>query len=103
MAGKANFSIIRGDTFLRNCTFRNKTSNTPINLTGATITGKIGSASLTCNITSAVNGQFSFGLTALQTAALPVGVTVIEVQVTYADLTVQTLFTGNVNVMEQNV
>lgn len=103
MAGKANFSVIRGDTFLRNCTFRNKTSNTPINLTGATITGKVGSTDLTCAITSAVNGQFSFGLSSVQTAALILGINSIEVQVTYSDLTVQTLFTGNINVLEQNV
>lgn len=103
MAGKANFSIKRGDTFLRSCTFRNKTSGTPVNLTGATITGKAGTTNLTCSITSAANGQFNFGLSATQTAALKLGVLPIEVQVTYADLTVQTLFSGNLNVLEQYV
>ena len=101
MAGKANFSVIRGDTFLRNCTFRNKTSGTPVNLTGATISGKAGDVILTCSLVNAVNGQFNFGLSALQTSTMKVGVNTIEVQVTYADLTVQTLFTGNINVVEQ--
>lgn len=101
MAGKANFSVIKGDTFLRNCTFRNKTTSVPVNLTGATISGKIGTTSLTCTITNAASGTFSFGLSPAQTPALTTGINPIEVQVTYADTTVQTLFTGNVNVLDQ--
>lgn len=101
MAGKANFSVIKGDTFLRNCTFRNKSTGVPVNLTGATISGKIGTTNLTCSITSAVNGTFTFGLSAAQTPALTLGLNPIEVQVTYADTTVQTLFNGNINVLDQ--
>lgn len=101
MAGQANFSVVKGDTFLRNCTFRNKTSGTPVNLTGATITGKCGTLDLTCAVTNAAQGQFSFGLSAAQTPNLVTGINKIEVQVTYADLTVQTLFTGNLITQEQ--
>ncbi len=101
MAGKANFSVIRGDTFLRNCTFRNKSTLVPVNLTGATISGKAANLTLTCTIVNAANGTFTFGLTAAQTPNLELGIQPIEVQVTYADTTVQTLFTGNINVLEQ--
>lgn len=101
MAGKANFSVIQGDTFLRNCVFKNKTTGTPVNLTGATISGKAGDLTLNCTVTNAVQGMFSFGLTAAQTPTLVAGINPIEVQVTYADSTVQTLFNGNLNVLEQ--
>ena len=105
MAGKANFSIIKGDTFTRNCTFKNKSTNTPVNLTGSTVSGKVktpsGQVDLTCQITNAAAGQFKFGLSSLQTTDLKSGVNLIEVQVTYPDLTVTTLFTGNLNVLEQ--
>lgn len=101
MAGKANFSVIKGDTFTRTCTFRNKTSGTPVNLTGATISGKAGDLNLTCALVNAAQGQFSFGLSASPTANLAVGINKIEVQVTYADSTVQTLFNGNLIAEEQ--
>ena len=97
----ANFSLIKGDTFLRNCTFRNKTSQVPVDLTGSTISGKVGGQNLTCVITSATQGQFSFGLSSSVTAILATGINKIEVQVTYADSTVQTLFTGNLIAQEQ--
>ena len=99
----ANFSIIKGDTFRRTCTFRNKTSGTPVNLTGATIVGKAGGQDLTCAILNAAQGQFKFELSSSQTANLAVGINTIEVQVTYSDGTVQTLFTGNLVAKEQYV
>lgn len=99
----ANFSIIKGDTFRRTCTFRNKTSGTPVNLTGATIVGRAGGQDLTCSIVNASQGQFKFELSAAQTVNLAVGINTIEVQVTYADGTVQTLFTGNLVAKEQYV
>jgi hypothetical protein len=99
----ANFSIIKGDTFRRTCTFRNKTSGTPVNLAGATIVGKAGGQYLTCTIVNASQGQFKFELSAAQTVNLAVGINTIEVQVTYADGTVQTLFTGNLVAKEQYV
>ena len=99
----ANFSVIKGDTFRRTCTFRNKTSQTPVNLTGATIIGKAGNETLSCSITNAASGQFKFELTPNQTTNLVVGINKIEVQVTYSDGTVQTLFTGNLVAQEQYV
>ena len=107
MAGKANFSVIRGDTFRKTPTFRRKDSKAPIDLTGATITGKVRfgtlETALTCTITNATAGQFKFELTPVQTSALTVGVNSIEVQCVYADTTVQTLITGNLVVTEQIV
>ena len=99
----ANFSIIKGDTFRRTCTFRNKTSGTPVNLTGATIIGKAGGQDLTCSLVNAAQGQFKFELSPSQTTNLAVGINKIEVQVTYSDGTVQTLFTGNLVAQEQYV
>lgn len=99
----ANFSIVKGDTFRRTCTFRNKTSGTPVNLTGATIIGKAGGQDLTCTITNAAKGQFKFEMSPSLTANLTTGINKIEVQVTYSDGTVQTLFTGNLNALEQYV
>lgn len=99
----ANFSIIKGDTFRRTCTFRNKTSGTQVNLTGATIVGKAGGQDLNCSLINAAQGQFKFELTSAQTVNLAVGINTIEVQVTYADGTVQTLFTGNLVAKEQYV
>jgi hypothetical protein len=99
----ANFSVVKGDTFTRNCTFRNKSTLVPVNLTGATITGKVGTTSLTCALTVAASGTFSFGLSSAQTAALTKGINPIEVQVQYSDLTIQTLFSGNLVVVEQLV
>lgn len=106
MAARGNFSVIQGDTFNRSCTFRNKTTGVGVNLTAATISGAIRPAignaiPLVCTITSAVNGQFRFGLTAATTAGLTPGVYGIEVQVTYSDGTVQTLITGNLVVVKQ--
>ena len=101
MAGKVNFSTIKGDTFKRTCTFRNKTSGTPVNLTGATISGKAGTLDLTCAVTNASQGQFTIGLSATETPNLATGINKIEVQVTYADSTVQTLFNGQLYVEEQ--
>lgn len=95
MAAKANFNVIRGDTFSKSPTFRRKTTKEPINLTGATITGTAAGWPLTCTITNPTAGQFTFGLSSSQTPILPLGVQTIEVICTYADLTVQTLIQGN--------
>ena len=99
----ANFSVIKGDTFRRTCTFRNKTSGVPVNLTGATIIGKAGGQDLTCSLVNAAQGEFKFELSSTQTSNLVVGINKIEVQVTYSDGTVQTLFTGNLVAQEQYV
>lgn len=105
MAGKANFSVIKGDTFTRTPTFRRKTSKAPIDLTGSTVSGKVKQGAfeiaLTCALPAPTEGKFSFGLSNIQTATLPVGVCTIEVQVQYPDTTIQTLITGNLVVQEQ--
>ena len=107
MAGKANFSVIRGDTFSKSVTMRAKSSGAPRDLTGSTVSGKVKSGtfeiSLTCSLTSPTAGQFTFGLSSAQTLTLPIGVNSIEVQITYPDTTVSTLITGNLVVKEQVV
>ena len=95
MAAKANFSVIRGDTFRKTPTFRHKDSKAPIDLTGATIVGTAAGVALTCTITNAAAGQFKFEFSPAQTTTLPLGVQPLEVVCTYADLTVQTLIQGN--------
>ena len=99
MAGKANFGIVKGDTFVRNCGFNNKTTGLPVDLTGCTIAGKVNALDLACSITDAVNGKFRFGLSAAQTTGLA-KINTIEVQVTYPDSTVTTLLMGNLVTQE---
>jgi hypothetical protein len=99
MAAKANFSVVKGDTFLKTPTFRRKVSKAPIDLTGALIVGTAAGLSLNCVITNATAGQFSFVLTPTQTLSLTPGVHAIEVVCTYVDTTVQTLIQGNLVVV----
>ena len=103
MSAKANFSVVKGDTFRKTPTFRRKTTKAPIDLTGATIVGHVtssdGDMALTCSITNATAGQFKFELAPANTATLPAEVCYIEVVCTYADNTVQTLIQGNLVVV----
>ncbi len=106
MAGAINFNVIQGDTFRRNATFRQKSDQTPVNLAGSTVSGKVRlksgtEISLVCSVTDAALGKFQFELSASTTATLPEGVHRIEVQVVYSDATVQTLITGNIVVRGQ--
>lgn len=101
---QANFEIIKGDTFLKSVTFRVKGTNSPVVITGATVAGvvkKTSTTSLTCVIVNGALGQFTFGLSSVQTAALETGINQIEVQITFADSTVKTLITGNLVVKDQ--
>ena len=97
----ANFSIVQGRTFSKSLTmYTDSTRSTPIDLTGATISGQVGLAgtdtAFTCSITSpATNGKFSISLSAAQTAAMKPGLYRYEVIVTWADATIQTLLYGN--------
>ena len=100
----ANFEVIKGDTFLKSVTFRVKGTNVPVNITGATVSGKVKKTALTnltCAVTNGALGTFTFGLSSVQTALLEVGIHLIEVQITYADLTVKTLIVGNLVVKDQ--
>lgn len=94
-----NGDVRKGDTYKKVATYRNKKTQVPINITGATVTGKIvdkngAITTLTCAITDAVNGKFEFGLSAAQTAALVTGKYSWELKITFADNTVKTFFTG---------
>lgn len=105
MVAKVNFSLVQGDTFSKNSIFRVKGTVTPVDLTGCVISGRVKSGNtytdLTCTITNAATGAFKFGLSSAQTALLTPGVSTIEVQITFSDSTVSTLFTGNLVITKQ--
>lgn len=102
----ANFSVIQGDTFTRTAFFTVKSTGAAIDLTNCVVSGKakVGGMllNLICNITSpATAGTFTFGLSATQTAALPPGTGLYDVQITFSDGSVQTIFSGNLVVVKQ--
>lgn len=105
MVAKVNFSLIQGDTLSKSSVFRVKSTGLPVDLTGSVISGKILAGGiytpLVCTITDAALGKFKFGLSAVTTAFLPVGVAQLEVQITFTDGTVVTLFTGNLVISKQ--
>ena len=106
MAGKKNFDAKQGDTFRKICTYSDG-SGTPVDLTGATISGKVKKTladtgvNLTCALVDAVAGKFKFELSAVQTAALDAAVHMYEVQITFANGDVKTLLAGNLVVTAQ--
>lgn len=104
MAGKANFSLVRGDTFRKTPTFRKKTTKVPVDLTGATIIGhvesSIGDTAMTCSVVDGPAGKFKIELAAPITALLPIEVCTYEVKCRYPDDTYQTLLQGNLVVTE---
>jgi len=78
-AGRYDFTIEQGATLTRQVTWQDSVGS-PIDLTGYTISGKIkrktsdvqALVSFTITVTNAALGQFTFSLTASQTATLPV-------------------------------
>lgn len=99
MAATKNWDTIRGDTWNKVPTYRVKSTGVPIDLTGATVSGQVdGTVDMVCG-TSVTPGQFHFGLTGTQTAALSAGIHKYSVKITFADTTVKTLLTGNLVVV----
>lgn len=78
-AGRYDFTIEQGATLTRSVTWQDSTG-AAIDLTAYTISGKIkrktsdaqALVALTITVTNAAAGQFTFSLTAAQTALLPV-------------------------------
>jgi hypothetical protein len=105
MVAKVNFSLVQGDTFSKSSVFRVKATGLPVDLTGSVISGKVLAGGiytpLVCSIANASTGSFKFGLPAVTTAFLPVGVAQLEVQIMFSDATVVTLFTGNLVISKQ--
>lgn len=91
-AGKTNFSAFKGDSFKSSMTMTSP-SGAAINLTGATVSGKVGTQDFTCTITNAAQGKFKIELSPVQTAALE-KINTYGVQITYSDGFVQTILTG---------
>lgn len=102
---------MQGDTFLRNLTYREKNTATPINLTGAVVRGSIKKKvtdvtpvdSFTCALIDAINGKFAIWLAPSQTGAMDVGIYLYDVDITFPDTTVQTVVGGNFVVTAQVV
>lgn len=91
-AGKTNFSAFKGDSFKSSMTLTSPTG-TAINLTGATVSGKVGTQDFTCTVTNAAQGKFKIELTPVQTQTLE-KINTYGVQITYSDGFVQTILTG---------
>ena len=104
-----NFSVLQGDTFKKTVTFKDP-AGVPIDLTGATISGKVGNKKIVDDkeftvtvIGDADEGRFSFELSAAETAAFPVGSYRYYVQIAYTNGVVQTLLNGNFIIAETGV
>jgi hypothetical protein len=101
----ANFSVIQGDTFTRTVIFTVKSTGAAVDLTDCVVSGKakVGGIllDLLCTITAPTAGTFTFGLTAAQTATLPPGTGVFDVQITFTDGSIQTIFSGNLVIVKQ--
>ncbi len=101
---KRKIVIRRGDTYTHGVT---ETNN---DLTGSSFlvqlktdpTDTVPVVTFTSTILDAVQGKWQFSLTAVQTAAIPVGSYVYDVQRTFSDGSVRTRFQGEAEV-EQDV
>ena len=82
-AGKTNFSAFKGDSFKSSMTMTSP-SGAAINLTGCTVSGKVGTQDFTCTITNAAQGKFKIELSPVQTQALE-KINTYGVQITYSD------------------
>ena len=99
-----NMTIIKGDTLNIPVQLFQPNGTTPVNLTGCTIAAAAkldlcdAAAYITFTIqnTNLTLGQFNIKLTAGQTAALDFDVAYYNVQITYADTTVETVLSGRV-------
>jgi hypothetical protein len=103
MAAIQNWDVVSGDTFRKTPQLVIDATGIPVNITGATFSGMVGTQTLACSIVDAVNGQFSFELSPTQTTLLkPTNVkttNAYSVKKTDADGTVTTLLMGNVVVI----
>jgi hypothetical protein len=104
MAQDYSFELDQGTTFLLACTYNDYVCN-PVDITGATFSGKVRLASqtgavtatFTIAITNALLGQFNVSLTAANTAAMVAGVHVYDIEMVLAGVTYR-LFEGSINV-----
>lgn len=79
MAAKFNDDVRKGDDYGPKVSqYRQKATKAPVNLTGATVTGRVFNASgtvatFTCSIVDASQGKFSFWLPSAVTNGLAIG------------------------------
>jgi hypothetical protein len=103
MAQDYSFEIDKGTTWKLSCEYKDSNCNV-INITGASFAAKLRNTSQTgvlildfgVSITDAVLGKFELSLTASQTALIPTGYHVYDVEMTLAGI-VYRLFEGTIN------
>jgi hypothetical protein len=104
VAQNYSFDLDQGTTWSISCQYKDF-SCTPIDITGATFTGKARlatqsgavTATFTIAITSGANGQFTVSLTAANTAAMVAGTHVYDIEMVLAGVTYR-MFEGFINV-----
>lgn len=87
MSGTVNLTIEQGSTFSRLITIQDE-SQTPVNITGNTFAGQIRKrhasdtveATFTCTVTDGAAGKLTVALTDEQTAAIPSGDWVYDIE-----------------------
>lgn len=87
MSGTVNLTIEQGSTFSRLITIQDETQ-TPVNITGNTFAGQIRKrhasdiieATFTCIVTDGANGKLTVSLTDEQTATIPSGELVYDIE-----------------------
>lgn len=104
MAQNYSFDLDQGTTWSVACQYKDANCN-PVNITGATFSGKARLAShagavtatFTIAITSGANGEFTVSLTAVNTAAMVAGLHVYDVEMVLGGTTYR-MFEGTINV-----
>lgn len=92
--------FVRGDTKIFEVTLQDKILQTPVDITGATVTSQIRDgadgatalATATGSLVDATNGVFRVTYSAASTAALSVGNFKFDIQIEFADGTIRTLW-----------
>jgi len=104
MAAERNISIYQGDTYIHDVTIANS-SNAAIDISGRSYSGQIrlyaGDSNVVANFTTEVvsgpDGQMRFSLSPAQTANIPGGVYVYDLQETNGSV-ILTILSGSVTV-----
>jgi len=106
-AGLFNFYIEQGADFVQECAYLDEDGN-PVNLTGNTMAMQMRKpllanttlANMTIGsgitVTNATLGQFKLSLTNAQTANLPIGTVVYDLEIRYANGTKERLLQGGI-------
>ena len=108
-AGRYNIVIQQGSTFERTITIKQQSTGLPVDLTGATFRGQVREyvedtvplASFLCTDVDLVNGKFKIALTATTTTSLNFDTGVYDVEIQYADTSVDRILQGTVTLSKE--